>query len=151
MAKPKNPKLAEFADLVAETQIPATKIAEISGATVEEVEAERNAAASNVIPDDEGDEDLSARERALARREAELAARERRLAAAERSDTRGRDVALTIRVKSVFDATTKHPVSGKLQSHRFVPSLYRGAMAVRICEIAEESGHTDLIEVLSEG
>lgn len=149
MAKPKNPKLAEFADLVAETQIPAAKVAEISGASVEEVEAERSAAGSNVIPDDE-DDDLSARERALALREAELEARERRLRLAERAETQRRPE-LTIRVKSVFDATTKHPATGKLQAHRFVPSLYRGAMAERVCEIAEESGHTDLIEVVSEG
>jgi len=43
--KPKNPKLAEFSDLVAAEDVPAEKIAEIAGVSVADVQREREGAA----------------------------------------------------------------------------------------------------------
>jgi hypothetical protein len=165
-------KLAAFDGLLNEG-VDVEKIAEMAGVSVEEVNARALAlledseadnignSTSNVIPDsiEEMSADRAAARHAtdsaeLARRWAALERREAIAASRERGSTRSPAArapgAIEVRVLRTFDATTRGP-DGKIQSHRFVPTIFRGPMALRVQDIAEESGNLDCIEVVSKG
>lgn len=145
MAKTKSEKLAPFADLIGE--VPAEKIAEMAGVSVEEVE-EASAPVEQTTAPDPAEERMvmlaAAAESLLAQgwklRDGEL------VAPAPQVATGAPAKSLVIRLKApVRYAITN--AKGKRVEIVLPRSVYRGEMAVRVLEILGER-HRHLVERL---